>query len=267
MVPAKPHKTKAPSACIAVATAALALAACSAKPPAANGAGETVSPEASYIVPPRVDAVSVTPAGVSLSGQAAAGGEVRLASPTGESLLATADPRGRWTILLPPAAEARIFGLSATAQGRQTQAEGYVLVTAAGQAALLRAGAGALRIDRPARLGLQAVDFDRGGGVEASATVTPGATVILRLDGRQVAEGRADAGGHYQASLASATPIRPGAHQLQVSGDGFSDQAVVKLTPAAPLATGPLRSQFTPAGLRVDWMTPGGGVQSTLLIH
>jgi hypothetical protein len=28
-----------------------------------------------------------------------------------------------------------------------------------------------------------------------------------------------------------------------------------------------LRSQLTPAGLRVDWMTPGGGVQSTLLVH
>jgi hypothetical protein len=28
-----------------------------------------------------------------------------------------------------------------------------------------------------------------------------------------------------------------------------------------------LRSQLTPAGLRVDWMTPGGGVQTTLLIH
>jgi hypothetical protein len=256
-----------PTAWIAAAMAALGLAACSAKPPAASRASEAASPEASYVVPPRVDTVSVSPAGVSLSGEAAAGAGVRLASPTGEALPATADLRGRWTILLPPAREPRIFGLSATAQGRQTQAEGYVLVTPAGQAALLRAGTGALRIDRPTRPGLQALDFDRGGGVEVSATVAPGATVIVRLDGRQAAEGRADAGGHYEASLASSTPIRSGTHQLQVFGDGFSDQVVVRLTPAAPLAAGPLRSQFTPAGLRVDWMTPGGGVQSTLLIH
>jgi hypothetical protein len=111
------------------------------------------------------------------------------------------------------------------------------------------------------------VDFDRGGGLEVSAAVAPGATVILRLDGRQAAEGRADAQGRYKASLGSPTPIRPGTHQVQVFGDGFSDQAVVQVSPAAPLAQGPLRSQLTSAGLRVDWMTPGGGEQSTLLIH
>jgi hypothetical protein len=54
---------------------------------------------------------------------------------------------------------------------------------------------------------------------------------------------------------------------VQLFGDGFSDQAVVEVSPAAPLAEGPLRSQLTSAGLRVDWMTPGGGEQSTLLIH
>jgi hypothetical protein len=37
--------------------------------------------------------------------------------------------------------------------------------------------------------------------------------------------------------------------------------------PPAPLAQGPVRSQLTDAGLRVDWMTPGGGVQSTILVH
>jgi hypothetical protein len=36
---------------------------------------------------------------------------------------------------------------------------------------------------------------------------------------------------------------------------------------AAPLAQGPLRSQITHAGLRLDWLTPGGGVQSTILVH
>jgi hypothetical protein len=52
-----------------------------------------------------------------------------------------------------------------------------------------------------------------------------------------------------------------------VSGDGFADQVVVHVTPAAALAQGPLSSQVTSAGLRVDWMTPGGGVQSTILVH
>jgi hypothetical protein len=263
VVRAKPQIVSTTTALLA----ALMLAACSAKPPAMAQGADTAAQEGTYVAPPRVDAVRLAPNGVILSGSAPAGGKVRLATPAGQAMIAAADARGRWTITLPPAAESRIFGLSATADGRQTQAEGYVLVTPAGQAALLRSGTGALRIDQPARAGLRAIDFDRGGGLEVSATVPPGATVILRLDGRQAAEGRADARGHYAVSLGSPTPIRAGTHEVQVFGDGFSDRAVVQVTPAAPLAEGPLRSQLTPAGLRVDWMTPGGGEQSTLLIH
>ncbi|HZZ33569.1 MAG TPA: hypothetical protein VFE10_16430, partial [Phenylobacterium sp.] len=180
---------------------------------------------------------------------------------------ATADAHGRWTIGLPGAAEPRIFGLSAAEPGRLVQAEGYVLVTPHGQVALLRAGAGALRIDAPTKPGLRAIDFDRGGGVEVSMQVPPGATVIVRLDGRQAAEGRADAAGRYVASLGSQSPIAPGAHQLQAVGDGFTDHVTAQLSPAAPLAQVPLRSQLTAAGLRVDWTTPGGGVQSTLIVN
>ncbi len=93
--------------------------------------------------------------------------------------------------------------------------------------------------------------------------------MILRLDGRQVAEGRADDNGRYAVSLPATgqPPIRPGGHQVQVTGDGFSDTAAILVSPARPLADGPLHSQFTPAGLRVDWMTPGGGLQSTILVH
>jgi hypothetical protein len=252
---------------LATLLATLALTACGSKPPPEARSGEAATQEASDLAPPRVDTVRATAAGVLLSGPAAPGGKVRLASPAGTALFAVADPKGRWTITLPPAAEPRIFGLSLTTGGRQAQAEGYVLVTPTGQAALLRAGAGALRIDPPARPGLRAIDFDRGGGLEVSALVPAGATVIVHLDGNQVAEGRADANGHYVVSLGSPKPVRPGRHGIQVSGDGFEDQAVAQITPAAPLAQGPLRSQFTSAGLRVDWMTPGGGEQSTLLVH
>src|SRR5258707_736085 len=82
------------------------------------------------------------------------------------------------------------------------------------------------------------------------AAAAPGATVILRLDGRQVAGGRADGGGRYAVSLPapSQPPIRPGGHVVQVAGDGFNDSAAVLVSPAKPLADGPLHSQFTPAG-------------------
>jgi hypothetical protein len=259
VISAKPH--------IAAVLLALALCACGAKPPTTAEAEGADGRAHDYLSPPQVDTVRAGPGGVTLAGTAAAGGKVRLASPAGQVMFSTADANGRWAIAVPPSTEPRIFGLSASAGGRQTQAEGYLLVTPAGQAALLRAGASAMRIDPAPRPGLRAIDFDRGGGMEVSVQAAPGATVILHLDGRQAAEGRADANGRYEVSLGSPTPIRPGAHQVRVSGDGFADQITAQISPAQPLAQGPLRSQLTPAGLRVDWMTPGGGVQSTLLIH
>ena len=243
-----------------------ALAGCGAKPPSAAADGAAASAQ-DYLSPPKVDTVRAGEGGVTLAGTATVGGKVRLATPTGQAMFSTVDAHGRWAIALPPDAEARIFGLSARVGGRQTQAEGYLLVTPAGQAAILRAGASAVRIDPAPRPGLRSIDFDRGGGVEVAAQVSPGATVILRLDGRQADERRADANGRYEVSLGSPTPIRPGEHQIEVRGDGFADQVSVKVAPAEPLAQSPLRSQLTSAGPRVDWMTPGGGVQSTLLIH
>jgi hypothetical protein len=250
--------------------ALIGLAGCGGRAPSAKDAGEVRASETIYMAPPNPDAVQATPIGLSLSGSGPAGGRVRLATPAGQALFADVDAAGRWTVLLGPVAEPRIFGLSVTRKGRGAQAEGYVVVTPQGQAALLRAGAGARRIDRAAKPGVRAIDFDRGGGVEVSAAAAPGATILLHLDGRLAAQGVADAAGHYDASLptpGSSTAIRPGRHQVQVSGEGFSDVVAFQVSPPAPLARGPARSQFTGAGLRVDWMTPGGGVQSTILVH
>jgi len=246
--------------------AALAVAACSGKPPPAAESADASAQEAD-LAPPRVEAVRGGAGGVTLLGSAPPGGEVRLAEPTGQALLASVDAQGRWAIAPPLSDQPRIFGLSAAVRGRRAQAEGYVLVTPTGQAALLRAGTSAVRIDTPPQPGLRAVDFDRGGGMEVSAAVPAGATVVVRLDGHQASEGRADTAGRYQVSLGGPTGVKPGQHQVQVYGDGFNDQVAVQISPAQPLAQGPLHSQLTPAGLRVDWITPGGGVQSTLLAH
>jgi hypothetical protein len=35
---------------------------------------------------------------------------------------------------------------------------------------------------------------------------------------------------------------------------------------AAPLVGGPYRATATPVGWRIDWITPGGGQQTTLLM-
>jgi hypothetical protein len=226
--------------------------------PAQSGAG------ADYTAPPAATEVRASGDAVTVAGVAPAGLQVRLGTPGGAAVIAAADNRGRWRIVLPPASETRIFGLSEKVQGRQVQAQGYLVIGPDGRAALLRAGAGAVRLDPQKPPALGALDFDADGAAVVSGTAAPDALVFVRLDGRQAAQGRSDAQGRY--ALALPQPIPRGAHLIEAAGEGFGDAANVEVSPPAPLVAGPMRSQFTKGGLRVDWMTPGGGAQSTLLL-
>jgi hypothetical protein len=174
-----------------------------------------------------------------------------------------ADAAGRWSLRLPAAGEPRIFGLSETIGRRQAQAQGYVLLTPRGPAALLRAGAGAIRLDARRGPAPGAIDFDAEGGAVVSGLAPADTAVFVRVDGHQPAEGRSDGQGRYSVALGQ--PIARGQHTVDVNGDDFASTVQVTVTPAEPLVSRPLRSQFTKAGLRIDWRTPGGGVQSTLL--
>lgn len=218
-----------------------------------------------YLNPPTVTTVRANAGQVLLSGKAPAGSRVRLATPAGETVFAQADAKGAWSLTLPTAAEARIFGLSTTAGARTVQGEGYLLLTAAGEAVLLRAGAGAIRIGREGRSGVDAVDFDREGGAVVSGRAPANAELRIHIDGDQTAEGRADANGHYAVSLAQ--PISAGQHQIDVFGDAAENSVSIDAQPAAPVSSGPFRVSAVAGALRIDWMTPGGGVQSTLLLE
>ena len=242
--------------------ASAALAGCGRTPPSAQAEPQPAA-AGDYAVPPAVTSVHADAKGVSLGGTAGGGVQVRLGSPTGGALLALADVGGRWSVRLPPSAEVRIFGLSEKVGGRQAQGQGYVVVTPEGRAALLRAGSGALRLDSRRTPSLGAVDFDNEDGVVISGLAPPSSLVFLRVDGRQLAEARVDGAGRYAIVLSQ--PIH-GAHALEVAGDTFANAGQVEVSPAQPLAAGPLRSQFTKGGRRIDWLTPGGGVQTTVLL-
>lgn len=218
--------------------------------------------DAIYLTPPAVSAVARQGDLLLVSGQAAAGAMVRLASPDGAASTGRADDHGRWTLTVPRTAEPRIYGLSMTVQGRQVQSQGYLLTTPGGAAAVLRAGAGAQRVDPQPTVSIGAFDFDRDGQSVVSGSAPANAALSVQVDGRQALDGRADDAGRYSLALPR---LAAGGHRIEVLGDGFDTVAAVEVSPPAPLAGGPLRSQFSTAGLRADWLTPGGGVQSTLL--
>jgi hypothetical protein len=246
---------------IVAALLLVALGGCNARAPASQGEASLES-EAGYVAPPAATEALASRQGVSLRGEAPANAAVRLATPAGEALTTHADATGRWSLVLPAAAQPRIFGLSVDSGGRRVQAQGYLLVGPRGQTAVLRAGAAAVRLDHASGSRIAALDFDEEGGALLSGWAAAGTDVLVRLDGKPVGEARADDDGRFVLSLPR---LAPGEHHIEATGVAFTDVIGVDASPAAPLAGGPLHSQLTQQGFRADWLTPGGGVQSTIL--
>ena len=218
----------------------------------------------SYVTPPSVTSVVKAGTALRLEGSASPSARVRLANPGGQATEASADKAGQWRMALEQKPEAAIYGLSQRSGGRTLQAEGYVLVTPSGQAVLLRAGVGALSIGTSPGVGVTAIDVDRDGGAVVSGRGTAGGFVSARIDGRPVAEGKGDVNGRFSLSLTG--PLTPRRHTLKVFGDGLNQVLSIDATPAVPLRDGPFRAKPDLGGLRVDWITPGGGVQTTLIL-
>lgn len=219
--------------------------------------------EAGYVAPPKVTWANRADDGVVLTGAARAGARVRLGPPAGEPLFAVADRSGAWTLKLAPSDIVRLYGLSMTVGDRAVQAEGYLMVLPDGRVVQLRAGAGAWTLSSPTTAPrLLAVDHDDEGGAVISGVAPAGGAVQARIDRSRVVSGRARADGHFDLALSE--PLAPGAHDIELVGDGGRDALSAPISPAEPLGA-PFRETRTPYGWRVDWMTPGGGVQSTLV--
>jgi hypothetical protein len=201
-----------------------------------------------------------------LEGRAMPSSQVRLASPFGARLDTTADGKGEWRAPLGPVSEPVLYGLSAALDGRRVQAEGYVAITPGGPTvALLRAGAGALVLDggKPT-LRLLAVDIDSGGGTVVSGRAAPNAPVRVMVDGAGAMQAAPSPDGRFSLTLPKALP--PGPHLIQVTDPaGRAADAAVSVGPIPPPPEGPYQATSRNGGWRIDWMTPGMGLQTTLL--
>ena len=247
---------------------AILLAACSGHGGANVDAHSAAGPGGDYLSPPSVTATAASPGGqLSLTGAAAPGLRVRVATPAGQAVWAPADERGVWTAVIPMAAEPRLFGLSMTdgAGKRTVQSEGYLAVLPDGRAAQLRAGAGAVVLGASgAGLQILAVDYDRQGGAVIAGLAAPGATVTVRVDGVQRGQSAADAEGRFDVALSQ--PLARGDHQIEAADGEHQAATVAPVSPAPNLTAGPYRAERAALGWRIDWLTPGGGVQSTIIV-
>lgn len=224
--------------------------------------------ESGYVKPPQVLTASrQTDGSILLSGRSKPSVRIRLSSPDGNAYGTTAGQDGTWSALAPPSGAVRMFGLSEEINGRLVQGEGYiVLLPAPGRAgALLRAGGGAAALDGEGPvLEIDAVDFDAGGATVISGAARTGQPLKLTVDQAPAAESRPDSKGRFAIGLAAM--LRPGDHTLTIEQAGAQASARIHLSPPQPIAGSPYRGVREANDWRVDWTTPGGGVQTALIV-
>jgi hypothetical protein len=248
------------------ALALLTICACS--QPANNTAEATNEADASeqrYQAAPELTGANVVREGrVELVGRAAPGAVVRLTSPGAPAQFATADPAGLWRLTAPASAEPRLFGLSMSAGGRVVQAMGYLFV-APGAIARLRVGGGAeVLTSGPRALAALALDYDNKGAATVSGMAQPGEAVGLRADGVERGQATADKAGRFVLSLSQ--PLAAGSHDFELHSPTGVARFSASVSAAPPVAGAPYAARREGAAWRVDWITPGGGEQTTLIL-
>jgi hypothetical protein len=227
---------------------------------------EAVHPgEGGYAPPPELVAVVRGGAGrLSLSGTAAPLAQVRLGSPGRTPLFAAADAAGRWRLQLSAPAQPLLLGLSMSDHGRTVQAGGYLFLSPEGQAARLRAGGGSEILDAGAeRLVLTALDYDNQRAATLSGLAPAGETVSVKVDGAGRRGAVAGLRGRFVAPLNP--PLSNGPHTLEVAAGAADAVISIAVDSPAALTGAPYRITRTTAGWRIDWLTPGGGEQTTLI--
>jgi hypothetical protein len=246
----------------------LALGACNR--PAAPGAAQasTDAPDPDYRQPPKLAGfVKAADGAVSLSGLASLSSPVSLTSLAGVQVPTTADGSGAWTAPLGPVSEPAFYSLAEEASGRRVEAEGQIAVLPTSPTVvLLRAGDGAEVLqERPtAGVSILAVDYDGGGGTVVSGVAPAGAAVRVSVDGQPVIDGAAKPDGRF--SLILPKPLEPGLHHLRAQTAKGAAEAAVPITPPVPPKDRPYQASSAPFGWRIDWITAGGGAQTTLLL-
>ncbi len=204
-------------------------------------------------------------AAIVLSGRAVPASRIMLGGGLGRTVSATADAEGRWNVAVEVDEAPRMLTLRATTGDQVVRFEQDLLATPSGRVVTLRAGAGAVTSDPPGTPRMAAFDFDSQGAAVVSGAAPTGALLSLRLNGRQVGTGRVEASGWFHMPLPQ--PISGLNQKVEVLGDTFQLESTFDVTPAAALAGGAYRVLSGPDAVRVDWTTPGGGVQSTWVLN
>jgi hypothetical protein len=247
------------------------LAGC--RPDAATSSEAASAPPASsaetgYVNPPEVAGVQRAGGALVISGRSDPGARVRLSSPDAGAYGATANETGAWSLTTPAPQAVRLFGLSEVLGGRAVQGGSYlaVLPEPGRPAVLLRAGGGSAVLGGAATSTPQitAIDYDAGGGAVISGLAKPGVSVRLTVDGGAAGEAKPDDRGQFSIPLGGA--LKAGAHEAVIQSQSGQGAAAFSVSAPAAIKGLPYAGQREAGDWRIDWLTPGGGPQATLVL-
>ena len=254
----------------AVLGLALAQAACQrARNPsdAMPMADAEVDADGGYAAPPVVVSAQRVGDQVVINGRAEANGRLRLQTPEGAAFGGTAGADGGWSMPAPAVNAPRLYAVGEDVGDHILRAEGYVAALPSGRpAALLRAGAGSLALDAAAHhLAIGAVDYDGAGYAFVSGMAPPGAALRLQIDANPSMEVKADATGRFTLAL-KANELPAGTHHLVLISPDATAVATVAIDAPSPISTTVFQGRREGSAWRIDWRTPGGGVQTSLIL-
>jgi hypothetical protein len=244
-----------------------ACAACSASKGADPARGQGERDERGYLQPPAVLTAQAAPDGAfRIEGVAQPGSKVRLIQADNSVLATQTDSDGHWTLSVPAAPAVRLFVETMTSGARTVAGEGYLMLAPDGRAAQLRAGsASQVLAPASARPRILSVDFDRDGGAIIGGVAPAGSGMNIRVDRIATGDVTANVQGRFVAAIRQ--KLRPGSHLIDISGDAGGDQIVVNVDRVAPPPAGaPFQAQRLERAWRVDWVTPAGGLQSSIVV-
>lgn len=231
------------------------------------GGGDPAERDArEYLKPPTILTARIQSGGsFQVEGVARPAALVRLIQSDDNVQAATADAQGHWSMTVPAASAVRLFVLAEKVDSRTVVSEGFLMLAPDGRAAQLRAGSASQVLAPVTRAPkILNVDFDRDGGAIIGGVAPAGSGMNIRVDRAAAGDVSADAEGRFVAAIRQ--PLSPGRHLIDISGDAGGDQIVVAIDTAAPPADGPFRATRLDGAWRIDWLTPAGGVQSSVIV-
>lgn len=221
-----------------------------------------------YASAPRITSVSAgAPGRVMLGGEAQPGSRVRVqyGAGGGQAIGSTADSKGRYRVDLPTTPVGGLYDVSTVENGgREMHADGRLFVPPDVQdrAVLLRTGAPSLSIGGP-QAPLSVVDFDGAGALIISGRVAPATEVEVSVDGGPPATVQSGPDGIYHVKGQVSSPERGAQIVLNVHA-GSTDVGRTLLFTVPDADRGDQMSRVD-GGWRVDWVLPGGGMQSAIV--